>query len=91
MLSLRIRVVNCVLLDVAADNPLSHPRTVFALIVINKAGGLVYNRSFTEGGLNQLSTNDYLIVAGTFHGYVTLCHVDALPTSAMFSPPRTSC
>ncbi|KAL1909958.1 hypothetical protein Sste5344_004147 [Sporothrix stenoceras] len=42
--------------------------TVFALIVINKAGGLVYNRSFTEGGLNQLSTNDYLIVAGTFHG-----------------------
>ncbi|CAK7203963.1 hypothetical protein SEUCBS139899_006713 [Sporothrix eucalyptigena] len=42
--------------------------TVFALIVINKAGGLVYNRSFTEGGLNQLSTNDYLIIAGTFHG-----------------------
>jgi len=41
---------------------------VFTLIVINKAGGLVYNRSFHEGGLNQLSTNDYLIVAGTFHG-----------------------
>ncbi|OAA53778.1 sybindin-like family protein [Niveomyces insectorum RCEF 264] len=43
-------------------------RTVFALIVINKAGGLVYNRSFHEGSLNKLSTNDYLIVAGTFHG-----------------------
>lgn len=42
--------------------------TVFALIVINKAGGLVYNRTFHEGGLNQLSTNDYLIIAGTFHG-----------------------
>ncbi|CAK7210759.1 hypothetical protein SCUCBS95973_000897 [Sporothrix curviconia] len=48
--------------------PLPSARTVFALIVINKAGGLVYNRSFTEGGLNQLSTNDYLIIAGTFHG-----------------------
>lgn len=44
------------------------PRTVFSLIVINKAGGLVYNRAFTDGGLNQLSTNDFLIVAGTFHG-----------------------
>ncbi|KAK2045903.1 sybindin-like family protein [Colletotrichum somersetense] len=42
--------------------------TVFALIVINKAGGLIYNRTFHEGGLNQLSTNDYLVLAGTFHG-----------------------
>ncbi|KAK3298901.1 Sybindin-like protein, partial [Chaetomium fimeti] len=41
---------------------------VFALIVINKAGGLIYNRSFHEGGLNKLSTNDYLVLAGTFHG-----------------------
>ncbi|KAJ0165702.1 Transport protein particle subunit trs23 [Colletotrichum tanaceti] len=43
-------------------------RTVFALIVINKAGGLIYNRTFHEDGLNQLSTNDYLVLAGTFHG-----------------------
>ena len=43
-------------------------RTVFALIIINKAGGLIYNRAFHEAGLNKLSTNDYLIVAGTFHG-----------------------
>ncbi|EAQ89296.1 conserved hypothetical protein [Chaetomium globosum CBS 148.51] len=42
--------------------------TVFALIIINKAGGLIYNRSFHEGGLNTLSTNDYLVLAGTFHG-----------------------
>ncbi|KAK3330858.1 Sybindin-like protein [Apodospora peruviana] len=42
--------------------------TVFALIIINKAGGLVYNRSFSDGGLNKLSTNDYLVLAGTFHG-----------------------
>ncbi|TPX17465.1 uncharacterized protein E0L32_003108 [Thyridium curvatum] len=42
--------------------------TVFTLIIINKAGGLIYNRTFHEGGLNKLSTNDYLIIAGTFHG-----------------------
>ncbi|CAJ2513316.1 Uu.00g014350.m01.CDS01 [Anthostomella pinea] len=40
---------------------------VLALIVINKAGGLIYNRTFGEG-LNQLNTNDYLVLAGTFHG-----------------------
>lgn len=42
-------------------------RAVFALIVINKAGGLVYNKNFTDG-LNKISTNDYLVLAGTFHG-----------------------
>ncbi|KZF23751.1 Sybindin-like protein [Xylona heveae TC161] len=40
---------------------------VFALIVINKAGGLIYHREFHEG-LNKLSVNDYLVLAGTFHG-----------------------
>lgn len=50
------------------NSPSNHPRTVFALIVINKAGGLVYNRSFHEGGLSKISTNDYLVLAGTFHG-----------------------
>lgn len=48
--------------------PSDQSRTVFALIVINKAGGLVYNRSFHDGGLNKISTNDYLVLAGTFHG-----------------------
>ncbi|KAK3936316.1 putative trafficking protein particle complex subunit 4 [Diplogelasinospora grovesii] len=42
--------------------------TVFAVIIINKAGGLIYNRTFHEGGLNKISTNDYLVLAGTFHG-----------------------
>ncbi|CAG9970661.1 unnamed protein product [Clonostachys byssicola] len=42
-------------------------RTIFALIIINKAGGLVYNKNFHDG-LNQISTNDYLVLAGTFHG-----------------------
>ncbi|KAL1839003.1 hypothetical protein VTJ49DRAFT_1978 [Mycothermus thermophilus] len=41
--------------------------TVFALIIINKAGGLIYNRTFHEG-LNKVSTNDLLVLAGTFHG-----------------------
>ncbi|KAI1436587.1 Sybindin-like protein [Xylaria sp. CBS 124048] len=40
---------------------------ILALIVINKAGGLIYNRNFGDG-INQLSTNDYLVLAGTFHG-----------------------
>jgi len=42
--------------------------TVFSLIIINKAGGLIYNRTFQDDGLNKLSTNDYLVLAGTFHG-----------------------
>ncbi|KAL9111300.1 MAG: hypothetical protein Q9227_004177 [Pyrenula ochraceoflavens] len=42
-------------------------RVVYSLIVINKAGGLVYQREFNEG-LQKISTNDYLVLAGTFHG-----------------------
>ncbi|OJJ84528.1 trafficking protein particle complex subunit 4 [Aspergillus glaucus CBS 516.65] len=41
--------------------------TVYSLIIINKAGGLVYQREF-HSGLHKLSTNDYLVLAGTFHG-----------------------
>ncbi|KAL3473348.1 Longin-like domain-containing protein [Aspergillus californicus] len=41
--------------------------TVYSLIIINKAGGLVYQREF-QPGLRKLSTNDYLVLAGTFHG-----------------------
>lgn len=40
---------------------------VYALIIINKAGGLIYQKDFAEG-LNKLSVNDYLVLAGTFHG-----------------------
>lgn len=42
-------------------------RVVYTLLIINKAGGLVYNRTFNET-LGKLSTNDYLVLAGTFHG-----------------------
>jgi trafficking protein particle complex subunit 4 len=41
---------------------------VYAVIIINKAGGLIFNRTFHDEGLKQLSTNDYLVLAGTFHG-----------------------
>ncbi|KZO97233.1 Sybindin-like protein [Calocera viscosa TUFC12733] len=40
---------------------------IFALWVINKAGGLVYQRNFTDG-LAPLSSNDALVLAGTLHG-----------------------
>lgn len=45
-------------------------RVVYALIIINKAGGLIYQRDFAEG-LNKLSVNDYLVLAGTFHGFIS--------------------
>lgn len=45
-------------------------RPVYSLIIINKAGGLIYQRDF-QSGLRKLSTNDYLVLAGTFHGYDT--------------------
>jgi len=35
--------------------------------VINKAGGLVYQRNFADG-LAQLTSNEYLVLAGTLHG-----------------------
>lgn len=45
-------------------------RVVYALIIINKAGGLIYQRDFADG-LNKLNINDYLVLAGTFHGYTS--------------------
>ena len=40
---------------------------IFSIYIINKAGGLVYNKDYSEG-LNKLSSNEYLVLAGTFHG-----------------------
>ncbi|EGG12009.1 uncharacterized protein MELLADRAFT_32724 [Melampsora larici-populina 98AG31] len=42
--------------------------TTFSLWIINKAGGLIYQKTYSEGLLPNLSSNDYLILAGTFHG-----------------------
>ncbi|ROT36996.1 trafficking protein particle complex subunit 4 [Sodiomyces alkalinus F11] len=61
--------------------------TVFALIIINKAGGLILNRTFHEGGLNQLSTNDYLVLAGTFHGvHAITARLDPLKNQISATP-----
>jgi hypothetical protein len=43
-------------------------RAVFALFVISKSGGLIYNREF-HAGLQKLGSNDLLMLAGSFHGY----------------------
>ncbi|KAF8201577.1 transport protein particle complex subunit [Pholiota molesta] len=40
---------------------------IFSLWVINKAGGLVYQRNFADG-LAALTSNEYLVLAGTLHG-----------------------
>ncbi|KAG8760749.1 hypothetical protein FRC14_002045 [Serendipita sp. 396] len=40
---------------------------IFGLWIINKAGGLVYQKHFGEE-LVRLSPNEYLVLAGTLHG-----------------------
>jgi len=57
---------------------------VFALLIINKAGGLIYNREF-HTGLAKLSSNDLLILAGTFHGVHAITR-SLLPQA--LRPPR---
>jgi hypothetical protein len=42
-------------------------RVVFSLYIVNKAGSLIFNREFSTG-LSQPSSNELLIIAGTFHG-----------------------
>lgn len=37
-------------------------------MIINKAGGLVYQHDFNTS-LNKLSVNEFLVLAGTFQGY----------------------
>ncbi|KAF2729678.1 Sybindin-like protein [Polyplosphaeria fusca] len=56
---------------------------VFALFVISKAGGLIYNREF-HSGLIKLSSNDLLMLAGSFHGMhaITKQLCPTPPTSA---------
>jgi len=58
-------------------------RVVFSLIIINKAGGLVYNREFNSA-LNKVSVNDLLVLAGTFHGYC-LYHCHYLPSEQLLT------
>ncbi|KAJ3416670.1 hypothetical protein HDV05_000500 [Chytridiales sp. JEL 0842] len=37
-----------------------------SLYIINKAGGLIYQKDYTDG-VSKLSSNEYLVLAGTFH------------------------
>lgn len=46
---------------------LDHHMAIYSLWIINKAGGLVYQREFAEG-LAKLTSNEYLVLAGTLHG-----------------------
>ncbi|KAK4058812.1 hypothetical protein OIO90_000258 [Microbotryomycetes sp. JL221] len=40
--------------------------TCFGVLIINKAGGLIYHKTYAEG-LAQLTANEYLVLASTFH------------------------
>lgn len=64
---------------------------VYSLIIINKAGGLIYQRDF-QSGLRKLSTNDYLVLAGTFHGVhaITRSLTPLIPATAVSSSTGTS-
>ncbi|KAJ5765837.1 Sybindin-like protein [Penicillium odoratum] len=71
--------------------PRSYHETVFSLIIINKAGGLIYQREF-QAGLHKLSTNDYLVLAGTFHGVhaITRSITPKIPLQTTASPVPSS-
>ena len=58
-------------------------RVVYSLIIINKAGGLVYNRDFNSA-LNKVSVNDLLVLAGTFHGYVHSAHQTYIELKSLY-------
>ncbi|EIM22533.1 Sybindin-like protein [Wallemia mellicola] len=45
---------------------------VHSLWILNKAGGLVYLRSFSDQ-LPGLNTNEQLVLAGTLHGVHAIC------------------
>ena len=58
---------------------------VHSLIIINKAGGLVYNHSFSSA-LQKISVNDLLVLAGTFHGVHAIAK--SLTPSILSIPPK---
>lgn len=39
---------------------------VKSIYILNKAGGLIFQRDFSDS-LNKLDSNDYLVIAGTLH------------------------
>lgn len=59
---------------------------LFTLLIISKSGGLLYNRTLAPG-LTTLSTNDYLVLAGTFHGVHAITR-SLTPSSIARRPPH---
>lgn len=88
---------------------------VFALLIISKAGSLIYHRTFPTAaapttispdgqpvaqpqtgtlglpGTTNLTTNDYLVLAGTFHGVhaITKSLTPRLPNNSSTDPSQT--
>lgn len=40
---------------------------ILSVFILSKAGGLIYHRDFGQGLKKLDSSNDYLVIAGTFH------------------------
>ncbi|KAK9466903.1 Sybindin-like protein [Lipomyces arxii] len=56
--------------------------TVYSLYILNKAAGLIYQRDFNDG-LQKLSSNDYLVFAGTFHAvHAITTRISPIPSSS---------
>ncbi|KAK9447807.1 Sybindin-like protein [Limtongia smithiae] len=55
---------------------------VYSLYILNKAAGLIFQRDFNEG-LQKLSSNDYLVLAGTFHAiHAISVSISPVPSSS---------
>ncbi|KAJ3244622.1 hypothetical protein HDU78_010728 [Chytriomyces hyalinus] len=53
-----------------------------SLYIINKAGGLIYQKDYTDG-VSKLSSNEYLVLAGTFHSiHVISSKLSPVPSSS---------
>ncbi|KXS16076.1 Sybindin-like protein [Gonapodya prolifera JEL478] len=55
---------------------------IFSIYIINKAGGLVFNKDYS-GSLERLSNNEYLVLAGTLHGiHAITARISPVPGSS---------
>jgi hypothetical protein len=65
---------------------------LYLLLIVNKAGGLIYHYPFTTqqdgAGLNKLTSNEYLVLAGMFHGIHAISA--RLPTNTKGSKVKDS-
>ncbi|KAJ3220377.1 hypothetical protein HDU67_000044 [Dinochytrium kinnereticum] len=52
--------------------------------IINKAGGLIYQKDYTDG-VSKLTSNEYLVLAGTVHSiHVITSKISPVPGSSGF-------